>query len=392
MHVLVYPATLEIGGSQLMALEMAKAICDLGAEATVFGPQGELTSRIAELGLEYCQAPVAHRFPSIKNMVALHNLVAKRSIDLLHGYEWGPTLDLAYGPHVSRRTPLVSTVMSMTVPDEIPRHLPMIVGTMALQEDEGRQRSHVYLIEPPIDTEAHRSGPGCSRRRADFGFAPDDIVLAIVCRLVPDLGKLDGVFTAIDTVAALADEYPVRLLIAGDGSGLGDIHRRAQAVNERCGATVVKVVGPMLDPRAAYESADIVLGMGSSVLKGMAYARPVVVQGESGFWRLLEPSTLPYFLAQGWWGGRGSGQAELTEALLGLLGSANRRHELGAFGRALVEERFSLVAAARKQLTIYADAMSGRRNRGAMASSLARSGKDLAKFKTTMALRRFRSA
>ena len=45
------------------------------------------------------------------------------------------------------------------------------------------------------------------------------------------------------------------------------------------------LAGEMLDPRPAYAAADVVLGMGGSALRGMAFGKPLVVQGVR---RLLE--------------------------------------------------------------------------------------------------------
>ena len=113
---------------------------------------------------------------------------------------------------------------------------------------------------------------------------------------------------AIDTVGRLAQDRRVRLLVAGDGPGLPLVRAAAQAVNAATGRETVLVPGALLDPRPAYEAADVVLGMGSSALKGMAFAKPLVVQGADGFWELVTPQSVDLFLRQGWYGhGSGSG-------------------------------------------------------------------------------------
>ncbi len=77
------------------------------------------------------------------------------------------------------------------------------------------------------------------------------------------------------------------------------------------------MTGQMTDPRDAYAAADIMLGMGGSALRAMAFAKPLVVQGERGYWRLLTPESLDFFLDKGWyWLGDGSDGAPLLEQIL----------------------------------------------------------------------------
>ena len=101
---------------------------------------------------------------------------------------------------------------------------------------------------------------------------------------------------AIDAVSALPAELRVRLVIVGDGPARAELDALAASANARCGRTVATLVGAADDPRPWYAAADVVLGMGSSALRAMAYAKPLVVQGERGFWRAArrrQPRRLP---------------------------------------------------------------------------------------------------
>ena len=111
-------------------------------------------------------------------------------------------------------------------------------------------------------------------------------------RLAPEL-KLEGILTAIDVVGTLARERPVRLIVVGDGVARDVVEQRAAKANAHAGRTAASSFSPdSFDaPCPAYASADIVLGMGGSALRALAFGRPLVVQGEHGFWELLTPST-----------------------------------------------------------------------------------------------------
>lgn len=378
-----------IGGSQMNAVELGHAVAQRGHEVVFFGPDGVLVDKVRELGLEFIEAPREHAWPTWANLRSLRRVVRERGVDVVHGYEWGACMDLAFGPHATLGTPMVNTVLSMEVAHFLPRHAPLIVGTRALADGERRHRDSVSLIEPPIDLAGNAAGRPRDAARATFGFDERETVLAVVCRLTPELGKIEGVLEAIEVVGALAAGRPLRLLLVGDGPGLDEISARAKAVNDRAGTDVVVVWGAMSDPRDAYLAADVVLGMGSSALKAMASSRPLVVQGPNGFWRLLEASSLTTFLQQGWWGtGDGDGPAQLTDVLRGLLARPGGWDALGTLGREVVERHYSLDGAAERLIEIYADAIRHRVPRAQARRSLGRSAWQLAAWKVTSRLDR----
>ena len=181
---------------------------------------------------------------------------------------------------------------------------------------------------------------------------------------------------------------PVRLLIVGYGEGLDVVQARAHQVNRRRGRELVTVAGAMLDPRPAYDAADVVLGMGSSALKGMAFAKPLVVQGAAGYWRVLDEESRAGFLRDGWYGYGGAGQEELVRALRPLLADSGRREELGAFGRDLVVDRFSLTHSTEKLTSIYARTAAKHATWTTKVNSLSALCRELAKFKVSLARQR----
>nr|BFF18826.1 hypothetical protein GCM10025730_23470 [Promicromonospora thailandica] len=124
----------------------------------------------------------------------------------------------------------------------------------------------------------------------------------------------------------------------------------------------------------------MVLGMGSSVLKGMAFGKPVVVQGERGFWRRLDEQSLPVFLEQGWYGSGGDGVAALADALEPLVRRPLLRATLGTFGQRVVTDRFSLASSAQHLEQIYREApAAGRRSARALARTAALVARDTAR-------------
>lgn len=363
LRILVYPHSMELGGSQLNAIELAGAMRDLGHEIVVLGDNGPLVDLVDQLGLERLSLDPDRRRPSLSNVKYLRALVAERRFDVVHGYEWPPGLEAAAAAFANASVVAVCTVMSMAVAPFLPKRLPLVVGTRSLQGVAAkRQLSPVFLIEPPVNVRQNAPGHSTEEFLSQHGLVdensaapPGPIVnIVVVSRLASEL-KLEGVLTAIKVVSDLAQNRPVRLVIVGDGNARSTVEEQATRANIRAGWRAVVLTGQLLDPRPAYAAADVVLGMGGSALRALAFAKPLVVQGEEGFWELLTPESCPRFLTQGWYGvgSTGDGEERLHRIMQPLLADAALRDALGAYGRRLVTEFFNLERAARNQEEIY---------------------------------------
>jgi glycosyltransferase involved in cell wall biosynthesis len=179
--------------------------------------------------------------------------------------------------------------------------------------------------------------------REDFGLSRDTITLVTVSRLA-EYQKADSIVRTIAVLRRLGRRLPLKLLILGDGAARSRLEALAAEANADLGRQAVVLTGALLDPRAAYAAADIVIGMGGSALRGMAFGKPVVIVGEGGFAEVFSPRTAPNFYHTGMFG-RGDGDPEnrnLSDALLHLAEDATARSALGQFGRNFVTSHHSL--------------------------------------------------
>lgn len=385
MNILVYPHQLVMGGSQINAIELAAKVRDRGHRVTVTAPDGLLASMIRQFDLEFVPTPVASYYPSPRTMVHLIRTARHINADLIHTYEWRPAVEASFGPHLVARIPMLMTVLSMHVPGFLPRHVPLLVGTQELEE-EMRGRGMVDIFEPPIDAESNWCADNAAAR-ARWAFRDDEVVVSIVCRMTSELHKLEGALEAIEAVRLLAGQYPLRLLVVGDGEGFEQIQRAVNSTNAYFDREVVIVTGSMLDPRDAYAAADIVIGMGSSSMKGMSFEKPLVVQGTHGYWRLLDEESVGIFLRQGMFGHYGNGVSDLKEILAGLAVDPIKRRRLGIFGRQLVLQRYSLESSADRLLSLYEQTLVQSVTEATWLKSMMRSAFEVTKFRTLMGLR-----
>jgi glycosyltransferase involved in cell wall biosynthesis len=366
-RIVVYPHSMEIGGSQLNAVELAAAVQKLGHEVIVISEPGPLVCNVKAAGLEHHELDPHRRRPSRTTIRRLRSLVESRGIDVVHGYEWPPGVEAYYsalrdaGGSATDRRPVtaVCTIMSLVVAPFLPPSLTLVVGTREIQERTLPHYRRVHLIEPPVDVSANAPDHPVDEFREKFGLAPGPLDIVVVCRLVPEL-KLEGILTAIDTVGRLAADLDLRLIVVGDGTARAQVEQHAAAANAAAGRRVVVLTGKLADPRPAYAAATVCLGMGGSALRSLAFAKPLIVQGEHGFFELLTPDSEPFFLNQGWYGqgaGRNEGPIRFEAAVRKLYDDPELRGKLGRHGRDLVAERFSLEKAARVQVDIYEQAI-----------------------------------
>ena len=276
--------------------------------------------------------------------------------------------------------------MSMSVAPFIPSRMPLTVGTERIQEACGpARRGPSLLLEPPVDTEGNRPGLfGGGVRPRLYGVPEAGLRILIVSRLAAEL-KLEGILTAVSAIGELAGRRDVQLVVVGDGPGRVEVERAAAAANVRAGRAAVVLTGELADPRPAYASADVCVGMGSSALRSLAFGKPLVVQGEGGFFETLTPVNVHRFLVNGWYGiadrSSAGASAHLLAQLEPLLDDAACRQKLGAQGRRLVEDRFSLQVGAARLEEMYGAALSAPGSRSGLASDAARSAGQLLGYK-----------
>ncbi|MET0528056.1 MAG: glycosyltransferase, partial [Microvirga sp.] len=267
--------------------------------------------------------------------------------DLVHTWDWPQCLDAFFGLFLHNRTPLLATSMSMVVDRILPKSIPTTFGTPELLKKavlSGRRRSHLLL--PPVDVGHNSFDPeGAKLFRMTYGIMDGELLLVTVSRLVSWM-KSESIRRTIQAVRILGKDMPISFAIVGSGDSFAELERLAVETNAHLGRSAVVMTGALLDPRPAYSAADIVVGMGSSALRGMAIGKPVVVVGERGFSAPFGGDTAELFYYQGMYGlGDGEHSADrLASDVRMLAASADQLPALGDFGRQFVLQHFSLGA------------------------------------------------
>ena len=183
-----------------------------------------------------------------------------------------------------------------------------------------------------------------------------------VSRLANHL-KFNSLRRAINAIRILGHELPLRLAIVGDGPVRAELQHLAAEANSNLGRDAVVFTGELIDPRPAYSSADIVLGMGGSALRGMAFRKPVIVVGEQGFALPLTRETSEWFYYHGIYGvgDGGPNNCQLIEHIRSIAKNREMSDRMGEFSREFVVKHFALEVVAARLERYFREAIVSRR-------------------------------
>lgn len=361
LRVLVVLHHLRMGGSQRNAVDLSVGLRARGHDVIVAGPPvgGVLIDTLREGGVPFepldTDEPgkaVARAVPGYRSLLELTRRIRP---DLVHSYELTPSILAYLGPHRLDGVPMTMTINSMSVPDFMPSSVPLQVCNPVIAYRTAERTGSVGVLEIPTDTvDQHPGRPGGAEFRAQLGVAPDELLVVVVSRFARAL-KQEGLETAIRAAGRLDPRLRARLVLVGDGPAMPDLRRLADATNAKAGRDAVVLTGEMIDPRPAYAAADVALGMGGSMLRAMAFGKPCIVQGEKGFFRILDPRSAREFRWHGFYGigDGGTGEDTLVRLLERLLVDPGLRAANGTFAREMVTRHYSLDHALDLQLAWY---------------------------------------
>lgn len=360
--VLVHLNSLELGGTQINALDLAVTLrAHHGIQSVLVGAKETLPAGPSLLDIAGERGIAVEVYEPEESILGrgrqLTALARKHGARLVHVYgSWGGGARPTYwGYSRFGRRPWVQTVYEMEVSPKIKRHMPLIVGTGYLIDELEHRPGRTILISPPVDTDADRpdDAAGAAFRR-DHGL--DGKLLVIVSRLDASMKALP-IGLAIEAMRTLPDD--ATLAIVGTGDDAARLRAAGDRVNQAVGRAAVRFLGPMANPRPAYAAADVVLGMGSSAARGLAFGKPLVVQGEAGWSELFEERTAAALARYSFWSADAVEQPvhRLAGIVAPLLADDARRAELGEFGRRFAVERFGLTLMAARLAGFYGEAV-----------------------------------
>lgn len=363
-HVLVQLDSLELGGAQINAVQLSAAVRSLGWDSTLIGPRDSLPasgSSLRDVAAEYDMRVEAYDRPTAigRHARVLDEWAARVDAEVVHCFSTSERAAY-WGPARLGRRALVRTIYEMTFDPRTHPRVPVVIGTGYLRDELEGRPGGVTLISPPVDlAKDSPRAVDAAGLRAEWSVDPDHVLLVIVGRLAEEM-KARGVADTIAAVRLLGDPA-VRLILVGTGDAHARLAALGESVNRELGWQAVSFTGPMSDPRPAYAAADIVLGMGSSAARGLAFGKPLVVLGEHGWSEAFTADNAEALFRNSFWSPEHvpDGAGRLRTTLSALVGDPRVRQTRGAFGSAFAVENFGLAAMAERLATVYETAVRG---------------------------------
>ena len=351
--------SLQLGGSQINTVDLGVELRDRGHDVTLWAIDAKryeatIDAHAAAAGFEIELLAAEHTVRAQARHV--RDLVDRLDADVLHVHHenhWlGPVAAVATRSRPGCASVVTNWMMEHT--HYLPRHASLIVGFPRLRDEAASHRpGPVFVLEPPVNTDRDRVDDADSLVfRRGHGIDDDELLAVIVSRVDHDM-KLVAIEHAI-TATTVADLARLRLVIVGDGEAMPEVERAVRDANDALGREAVLTVGAMSDPRPAYGAADIVFGMGGSALRGLAFGKPLIVQGDGTYTETFDPDSAAAFFEHGFHGAATDDPtAEAFARRIRALVDPAVRERLGTFGRTVIDERYSLDVLAGRLEQIY---------------------------------------
>jgi len=342
VKVLLYIENLRVGGAQHSAIDLAIGLERTGHDVVLVSTSGPLEPVARERGVRLHLVPVVPTHPGRGPVRSLTRAVDAYRPEVVLSFGDAAAIEAVAGVSARRGIPVVCAYPSQVLSKDAPRTTPVIARREAVLTAARRRNLLVADIPAAVDTGYnHPAVDGTAFRRE---HAEDGEALVVLVTRLARVQKAPGLALAVAAADVLSSRRPCRLVVVGDGGIRPEVEAQAASLGGR-----VSVIGELIDPRPAYAAADVVLGLGTSVLRGMAQARPAIVLGEEGAIMAVEPSTMDRLAAAHWFApGPPASPACLADLVEALLDDRDRARLGAEAGRAaVVGERDGAVVARR---------------------------------------------
>ncbi len=323
--------SLPIGGSTITALDLAASMQAAGHDVTVVAGDGPAASIAEDLGVRTVTS--SGGAPSFA--ATLRRELRSNRPDVVHAWDWQAVAATHAVASVGERLPMIGSITLIDPPPFLPEGVPIGFVSELMRRRDPRHGGPNFCQNMPINTDTDRREIVDSTEIVARMDIPPGRRHAVLVTRMAHYMKLESILFAIEALDHIS-ELPLDLLIVGGGEAYDEVEAAAREMNRRLGTTRVRLTGELIDPRPAYALADVVIGMGSSILRGMAFGTPAIVVGEDGFSLTVTPDNVEAINDVGFYGlgdGVDTGAKRLAGEIAGLIEDSSMADELGRFNR-----------------------------------------------------------
>ncbi len=365
MKILMATMKMEIGGAETHILELAKALAARGVDVTVVSAGGVYAEELVSAGIAHVWAPLHTRRPDcvLQAAAILRRLIRDGGYDVVHAHARIPALlchllcrqyrvRFVTTAHLNFHVNFIWRLLTrwgehtVAVSDDIKQYL---------IDDYGVCADNIAVTINGINTETFSPDTDPSSVLAEFDLAPDKHRIVCVSRMDEDRSEA-AVQLAEIAPRLYAANPKIELLLVGDGNDFARLKAVADKANTAVGHKIVRLTGARVDINALIAAGDIFVGVSRAALEAMAAAKPVILAGNQGYLGIFTKDKFDAayesnFCCRGCVDTSPELLYHDVTALLSM--SREERQILGADGREIIMEHYSVSRMANDYLAIY---------------------------------------
>ncbi|MCL2377515.1 MAG: polysaccharide pyruvyl transferase CsaB [Defluviitaleaceae bacterium] len=361
---------MEIGGAETHVLELSKTLKRMGLDVHVVSNGGVYVRELEDCGIKHYRVPLHNKqFINVfSSYGAIRKIIVENDIRLVHAHARIPAFicgllqkrlkfKLVTTAHGQFSVAFPFNMLSnwgdrvMAISPDIKDYL---LTHYKLRED------NISLTVNGIDTDKFSPDINPAGLANELGLRPDTKKIVSVCRL----DRLDSIsltpHALIEAAEDIARNHDIEIIIVGDGDDFEAVKANADRMNARTGKKLIHITGQRTDVNRFLAIADIFVNAARASLEAMSAARPVILSGGAGYMGILsednkEDAVRTNFTCRGY---EPVTAAKLTSDINKLLNMpGNERDALGAMGRDLVINLYSLKRMATDSIAVYEEAL-----------------------------------
>lgn len=365
-NILITTMRLDIGGAETHIVELAKGLSGAGFNVVVASTGGVYERELINSNIKVYHVPLDNKKPHnvVKAYYQLKNIIAEEKIDLVHAHARIPGFICGL-LHKKMGFPFVTTAHGTWKTGYGLRYITNWgQKTVAVSEDIRKYLLDNYKIEDKdikvtingIDTDKFSPAVDCRDLIAELNLSSEDRKIVYISRFDSDRSYI--INKLLEIIPELAERIQnLKVIMVGSGNILDMVKERAQEINSSTGSNTVIVAGSRTDINKFTALADLFIGFGRSSLEALAAGRPLILAGNVGYIGILDESSLEAAIKSNF-SGRGKSRAEsepfkndIVKVLLQM--GEEERKALGAFGRSLIENSYSLKRMVQDNIEVY---------------------------------------
>lgn len=381
LRILILIDALNIGGTEMYVLELAKSLVKLGAYVVIGTSGGPLEAVFKHYGLKVARIPFNDDYISNKNILGLIKLtkeiIDREKINLLHCHLFA-SMRLGSDIYRSYKIPYIVTLHGLFYPNDV-LFISCINAAKIIAVSEpvkkliqlklgSRIKGEILVIPNGLDID-NFSSQHKEEKEEDFkkilDISENSQIVTYCSRL--EWGKTLAAETFIFSCYQLMMKNKnLHAIVVGEGADKDLIIREAELLNEMLKRNAIHVIGAKFDVLPYYQNATIVVGTARVAIEGMSCSKPVIAIGNQGYTGIISPDCIN----EQWNMYFGDHDAiakpdvlTLSEDLKELLQNPEKCKFLGGWGRSWCENFFDSSLIAKEIFDLYEEVLFGNRKK-----------------------------